>query len=377
MENNTNPHFNSFEQGNGQATMNKPINPKMDYSLIQQVNDLAGPESTHSGKTTVASEDKKQIGMFTVMPANEWIEQAKNRPIPKMLFSEFWFEGELCILFADTNLGKSILAVQIADSISRGENVKGFQLEARKQPVLFLDFELSDKQLENRYSIDYEQHYSWDANFIRIEINPDADFPAGQSFEDYLNESLELAIKNTGAKVIVIDNITYLRNDNEKAKDALPLMKHLMALKRKYGLSILVLAHTPKRDSSKPLNQNDLQGSKMLINFCDSAFAIGASSQDGQLRYLKQVKQRNTEQIFDSDNVCICQINKPFNFLQFELLSFGTELEHLKQRTNEEKEGTAQKVMELNRQGKSLRQIGTELGISHMRASRILGKKDD
>ena len=34
------------------------------------------------------------IGLFTVMPANNWIEQAEARPIPKMLFSEFWYEGE-------------------------------------------------------------------------------------------------------------------------------------------------------------------------------------------------------------------------------------------------------------------------------------------
>ena len=51
---------------------------------------------------------KECKGLFTVKPANLWIEQAKTRPIPQMLFSEFWHEGELCILFADTNLGKSI-----------------------------------------------------------------------------------------------------------------------------------------------------------------------------------------------------------------------------------------------------------------------------
>ena len=129
---------------------------------------------------------------------------------------------------------------------------------------------------------------------------------------------------------MIIDNITYLKNETEKAKDALPLMKHLKALKNKYGLSILALAHTPKRDLSKPITRNDLQGSKMLINFCDSSFSIGESSLDKSTRYLKQIKQRNTEQIYDAENVCVCQIIKPNNFLQFEFLNFGTEREHLK-----------------------------------------------
>ena len=318
------------------------------------------------------SEAKESKGLFTVKTASRWIEQAKTRPIPKMLFGEFWFEGELCILFADTNLGKSILAVQIGNSISKGEQIRGFNLETTKQPILYCDFELSDKQFENRYSKKFEQHYNFDNNFIRVEINPDASIPKNQTFEDYLNHSLERSITETGAKVLIIDNLTYLKNETEKAKDALPLMKHLKALKNKYGLSILALAHTPKRDLSKPITRNDLQGSKMLINFCDSSFSIGESHSDKNLRYLKQIKQRNTEQIYDAENVCVCQIDKPLNFLLFEFVNFGKEWEHLKQHSEKDKENLNEKVSELKQQGRSLREIGTELGISHMKVSRIL-----
>lgn len=318
------------------------------------------------------NERKESKGLFTVKTATKWIEQAKLRAIPKMLFGEFWFEGEICILFADTNLGKSILSVQIGNSISKGEYIPGFKLEANKQPILYFDFELSDKQFENRYSIQFEQHYDFDENFIRVEINPDAVIPENKSFEDFLNESLERSIIETGAKILIIDNLTYLKNETEKAKDALPLMKHLKALKNKYCLSILALAHTPKRDLTKPITRNDLQGSKMLINFCDSSFSIGESHTDKNIRYLKQIKQRNTEQIYDAENVCVCQISKPFNFLQFEFINFGSEREHLKQPNDKDKENQTEKVNELHRQGRSLREIGSELGISHMKVSRIL-----
>jgi RecA-family ATPase len=318
------------------------------------------------------NEAKESKGLFTVKTASRWIEQAKTRPIPQMLFGELWFEGELCILFADTNLGKSILAVQIGNSISKGEQIRGFKLEAPKQPILYFDFELSDKQFENRYSIKFEKHYNFDNNFIRVEINPDAAIPEAQTFEDYLNHSLERSITETGAKVLIIDNLTYLKNETEKAKDALPLMKHLKALKNKYGLSILALAHTPKRDLSKPITRNDLQGSKMLINFCDSSFSIGESHSDKNLRYLKQIKQRNTEQIYDAENVCVCQIDKPLNFLLFEFVNYGKEWEHLKQHTEKDKENLNEQVSELKQQGRSLREIGAELGISHMKVSRIL-----
>lgn len=290
-------------------------------------------------------------GLFKVQTAAEWIEQAKRRPVPKMLFGSLWFEGELCILFADTNLGKTILAVQIANSISRGEAIAGFVLEAEKQPVLYFDFELYDKQFEARYSDDFANHYAFDANFIRAEIDPDAEVPACfNSFEDYLAHSLEKEIVKTGAKLLVIDNMTYLKKETEKAKDALPLMKQLKALKSRHGLSILALAHTPKRDLSKPLTHNDLQGSKMLINFCDSAFAIGQSQAGQHIRYAKQVKARNTEKIYHEDNVCLFEVMKEGSFLKFCYTGQGIEREHLKQVRNDmyELEQRVQAMLETN-----------------------------
>lgn len=316
----------------------------------------------------------ENCGLFKVKQANKWLEEAQKRPVPRKLFDEFWFEGEVCILFADTNLGKSILAVQIADSISRGLAINGFSLEATKQKVLYFDFELSDKQFENRYSKDYANHYSFDENFLRVEIDPDADVADSKTFEETLKISLERAIVEHSVKILIIDNLTYLKNETERAKDALPLMKHLKALKNKYGLSILALAHTPKRDLSKPIGKNDLQGSKMLMSFCDSSFAIGESQRDTQTRYIKQIKVRQAEFKYDADNVCLCSITKPDNFLQFEFISYVTEREHLKEVTETDKKQQHEVIKQLYTEGKSYREIGEIVGISHTQVSRIIKK---
>jgi len=302
--------------------------------------------STNSNEIEIL-QCNKNTGLFTTQSANSWIEQAKIRPIPKMLFSEFWYESEVCILFSDTNLGKSILAVQIANSISQGKSIPGFKLEAKKQSVLYFDFELTEKQFQNRYSINYENPYKFEDNLLRVEINPDSVIPECQTFEEYLYDSLESLIIERKTRILVIDNLTYLRTETEKAKDALPLMKELKTLKNKYHLSLLILAHTPKRDLSKPITRNDLQGSKMLINFCDSSFSIGESSTDKGVRYIKMIKARNTEIIYDSENVCVCNINKPTNFLQFEFLNFGSESQHLKVISEKEKEELDSQIAEM------------------------------
>ncbi len=311
-----------------------------------------------------APKPDENFGLFKVKPANEWIDEAKNRPVPRMLFDCLWYEGELCILFADTNLGKSILAVQIADSISKGRPIPRFRLEANRQPVIYLDFELSDKQFEARYSDNFTNHYRFDDNLLRVEINPDADISDGFTFEEMLNASLDQAIIETGAKVLIVDNLTYLREGTEKAKDALPLMKQLKSLKSKCNLSILALAHTPKRVLSNPLTRNDLQGSKMLINFCDSAFAIGESFKDKRLRYIKQIKQRNCEAVFDADNVAVCEVTKPDNFLHFSFIEYGKEKDHLRDFTEDERGDLIEQAKQLRDGGLSQREIADRLKVS-------------
>jgi KaiC/GvpD/RAD55 family RecA-like ATPase len=305
------------------------------------------------------------IDFLIAKPANQWIEEAKRRPIPRMLYKELWHEGELCILFASSGLGKSVLAVQIGNAISKD------------QTVLYFDFELSDKQFEHRYSEEFKNHFVWDEKFIRIELNPDADKPEKQTVEEYLINSIERCINETGAKILIIDNLTYLRCDTEKAKDALPLMKKLKELKKKYDLSILTLAHTPKRDASKAITKNDLSGSIMLINFCDSAFAIGVSALDSNVRYVKQIKERFTENIYGEDNVMVFQIEKPINFLQFTFLNYGKEIDYLRNVSEGEKQVIKEMVQQRHREGKSYREIAREFNISLWKVQKYLKREDE
>ena len=321
------------------------------------------------------SNTEKEQDLFIVQTANDCIEFAKSQPIPKMLFSEFWHEGELSILFADTNVGKSILAVQIADYISNGMGFQGFIVEIPPKKVLLFDFELSQKQFEKRYSNDFRNHYSFNNNFFRAYINPNS-----LNFEDFeitLFRNLEKEILHTGANILIVDNITYLKSQStETAKEALPLMKELNNLKQKYNLSILVLAHTPKRSNLNPITVNDLAGSKHLANFADSVFAIGTSQKDKSIRYIKQIKARATEKFYDYDNVIVCEITKKDNFLGFTFLEFGNEFLHLKTiGENESKELTESIIgMFKAEPGISQRKIAERLGVYPMVITRAVQK---
>ena len=315
----------------------------------------------------------KPTDFFIRMTANEWIEVAKKQSPPKMLFSEFWHEHELCILFSDTNLGKTILGVQIADSIASGKAITGFIMEATESKVLYLDLELSAKQFELRYSDNYSGHYRFSENLERIEINPEH-IPDGDVSEK-INQDMEDEIISSEAKIIVVDNITWLRSNNETAKDALPLMKHLKQLKHKYGLSILALAHTPKRDLTRPITGNDLAGSRMLMNFCDSSFAIGGSNQDSGKRYLKQVKARATSIVYGFDNVIVCDLNKEINFLGFTYIIEEPEGLHLKTIKDNDIEVRNNLIIDKFESKIDQTQIAEDLNVSRQTVHNVLKKK--
>ena len=83
-------------------------------SLIQ--GDLARASQMQTGMP-------ESVGMMTIKTANLTILEASQQPAPRALWKSFWYEGELSCLFADSNVGKSILAVQIADRIARTDIV--------------------------------------------------------------------------------------------------------------------------------------------------------------------------------------------------------------------------------------------------------------
>lgn len=310
--------------------------------------------------------------LFVIRTANDWIAD-NNLQKPKMIFDNFWFENELCILFADTNVGKSILAVQLGNSIASGNPVYGFRMQLPASTVLYFDFEQSAAQFEARYTGD-NGPFKFSSNFFRGEINAAAGDV--KNYLDRVHACIEEGIKKTTAKVLIIDNLTYLANEAERSRDALVMMKFLKMLKSKYRISILALAHTPKRNPAKPLTNNDMQGSKMLINFCDSAFALARSQKDAGLRYLKQIKQRNASETYGEDRVCLMTVHRAGGDLMLVHYGHEPEREHL------QKQGyinltDRREIIAMGKEGISNRQIAKQLGISRHSVARILQEEAD
>lgn len=292
---------------------------------------------------------------------NEWCREAKEKKNPRELWLKTWYEGEVCCLFADSNLGKSIYAVQIAESIAG----KGMR-------VLYFDFELTDKQFQLRYTDSEGEMHCFPETFFRADMKPDGIVEQETRFEDKIVSDIEAMAVYMKADVLIIDNITYLNSLTESADAASELMMKLLRLKKNYGWSILALAHTPKRQAGQPLSANDLAGSKRLFNFFDSVLAIGRSYRDENLRYVKQVKVRCGRFVYDYENVIVCEIVRAGQMLCFKSVCTEPEKRHLIEPDDEKLRVMKQRMEVLRREGKSLREIARELKVSYSRVQRTL-----
>lgn len=318
----------------------------------------SSPVGVQVNATQIANGNLSHAGLLSIKAANEWIQESLKTPDPKMYFYNLIVEHENTVIFAASNVGKSTLAVQIAEDIARAEK------------VLYVDLELSSKQFQMRYSDTATgKTHIFPDNFKRAEIDPE--LMIGANLEQETLDSIEKAAKQ-GVKFFIIDNITFICNGTESGAKASLFMKQLIRLKKRYGLTTIVIAHTPKRRGWKPITQNDLAGSSKLINFFDAGIALARSANDNNLRYLKQVKVRTGEFQYDSDNVLLLDMNKDDGFLQFDVLGTGREEDHLNALAGGEAANELLEILMMQRDGMSIRQIAEAMNMGKSTVQRHL-----
>lgn len=244
------------------------------------------------------------------------ITQRPSSHLPKPLLGGLWQEDELCIFFGPTNTGKSILTVEIANAIANGEGLfNGLLPSSGPRKVLYVDFEQSSGQFQIRY-----QNRVFHNDFERIVPNWDvADL---KDFKRRVVLNMEQWVTKLGARVLIVDNLSVVNPDNTQAGDAAELVQSFRRIRSKLGISIMLVGHTPKLPWGQRIELQNLAGSAQMSNLIDSCFSLNRFS---PLKvYIKQLKQRNDEQLFGSGNVIIGSIVKD-PFVRFNHIGFGDE----------------------------------------------------
>ena len=325
----------------------------------KQQQPLSPFEAIQQDKKKVRRRGKK-VGIMEIKSCNQWIKDSMEMPDPKIYYHDLIVEGENTVVYASSNVGKSIFCTQIAEAI------------AREEDVLYIDCELSSKQFQQRNTNkETGSTHHFPDRFYRAEIDPE--LIVGTDLEGAILQSIQQAAED-GITHIFVDNVTFLCNDSEKGQTAGEFMMKLIKLKRKYHLTLVIIAHSPKRDARQPITQNDLAGSAKLMNFFDAGIAIGVSAKDNTVRYVKQTKVRTGKYSYPADNVILYRLEQVDNFTMFSFLGHGNESDHLREKSPATDLEDLQELTNLKAQGLTIRQIVEETGFKQTTVFRKLQK---
>lgn len=268
-----------------------------------------------------AAQLPQRLGAFDVKPLNGWMDQAETMPEAVYLYHRVFVKGEVTALFAPTNAGKTIYSYQMADAVAH----EGYR-------VLYIDCEMTLQSLRSRYFSEDGARHIFSENLIRAELC--AELLTSDNPQEVIFRSIEKAAKE-GFDIIFVDNISFLCADMEKGQTAGQLMAKICGLRKEYEVTILIVAHTPKRKGDEPLTSYSMFGSSMLAAFFDAIVAIGISVTHPDIRYVKTCKFRSGPYPYPADGVALYCIEQRGGFTQFVFQGIGDEADHLKPRFGE------------------------------------------
>lgn len=168
----------------------------------------------------------------------------------------------LYVLVAKPKAGKSLLALQLANSICNG--ISFLNMNTDKQPVFYISTELNEKQLKDRiiktgYLFEDNQFfYSIKSNDNKLNIREDLYLDITSFAEDY------------NGKLVIIDMLSgidyQIGYDLNNYMDIDKVISKYRELINKYNLSFLLIHHTNKNGSTL--------GSTGIEGFADGIFYL-------------------------------------------------------------------------------------------------------
>ena len=287
---------------------------------------------------------------------------------PVDLWHGLWHQGEIACLFGEPNVGKTLLAMQIANELNK-----------RGLKTIYFDFENAWHQFRTRYCNDKLNYRSGDGHFEVMRFNPN--YSSAPHDNHSVINYIKAEMVTNQATVIIIDDINNLLGTGDQA-DVRFVLNTLRQWSQMFLVSILVIAHSKRKKMSQLTTIDTLSGSYELSYFFDSIFSLSRANrynaaEHGITHYIKQHKNRVGEIIYDDENVITAQMGRcPISgMLQFnELTTGGNERQLLRDFGYRNDQEITQAILTLHSKFYSTREIAEIVGCSQSHVSRTIRK---
>ena len=233
----------------------------------------------------------KQRTDFKVLNAGEFMKE--EFPATEYLIEDMVGKGQIAVIGGDTGVGKTWVGLQIAYSLSSGVSLFG-HFKVKKTPALLIQFENENDDIRKR--LELMKPY-----FVKKACNTDflKDFlvcPMDVNMEIFVDnwKRIEETLIKTGYRdgVLIVDNMYTSTDKNiQDNNDFKELMKIVHRVRKKYNLTIILIAHANKGvQEQKDLHFDQLQGGKVMASMVSNITQIHSSTTSVDLRVMKITK---------------------------------------------------------------------------------------
>ncbi len=192
--------------------------------------------------------------------------------------------GEVTVIAAKTSVGKTALAVNIANRVA----LQGL-------PVLFVTLEMTKAQLTSRFMfLNNEDDYTKVESLVSFQKTDELDW-----------KSIDGLIGNFCGEftngLVVIDHLHYFTRELEKASEDLGrITKEFTKNAKRHNVPIILISHVRKANGQ--ISMEDLRGSSYIGQDTDIVLLCGRS-EDGTKLGIKLAKNRNRGHDYHDDEI--------------------------------------------------------------------------
>jgi len=215
---------------------------------------------------------------------------------------EILLENGTSSISGQSNVGKSILALQFALSVAMGVPFLTFRVP-RPRRVLVVQFEMMDAMVAQRVTkikrAMFEQYPNREKYYkdnLRICSVSEIEIFTDQ----YKAIEGNLMAADPPYDVVVIDNLyTSQRGNIAKNDELTQLMSRIDTLRKEYQCSFLLVSHHKKLEERRPLEHSMVYGGSYFVNFLDNLVQVANTGRHNQLKVFKITKIRTDNQFHD------------------------------------------------------------------------------
>jgi hypothetical protein len=272
--------------------MNQSPNPA--FKKIEDIgrNHIPSPEVAEA-----IARQKPHAEVLEILPGVRpiWATELKQMdiPPPSWIVDQFISDSGISLLSSKPGSYKTMLAVEIAKCVARGEPLFGV-FKTKQTKVLILDEESGNGRLKKRQSI----------------LGADEASIASLSFatvimsKEYATAIIKYC-KANGIGLVIFDSLTRFHAAQENASQEMSEVLSYFHQITKADIAVLIIHHDPKSGYTNPDSSNTLRGSSDILAIADVHLVLIPDKNTKNKLRVKQLKNRDDEPIDDFELIVI------------------------------------------------------------------------